>query len=149
MQTAVSRSYTIAPSGNAEHFGRTVFSYTRAQAIADGVLIDVTDTAVQAGFTLPVALTRGAWDDCVAWTDQDCERQVIQDEAGRLWDLLWVLRCRSLVKREAPTRELWFEVYRVPRDMKSRVPKPAGLKAVIHPGDGGEAVITILRAHEE
>ena len=48
MQTAVSRSYTAALSGNAEHFGRTVFSYTRAQAIADGALIDVTDTAVEA-----------------------------------------------------------------------------------------------------
>ena len=149
MQTAVSRSYTAALSGNAEHFGRTVFSYTRAQAIADGVLIDVTDTAVEAGFTLPVALSRAVWDDAVAWTDQDCRRLVIQDEAGRLWDLLWVLRCRSLVKREAPTRELWFEVYRVARDMKSRLPKPASFKALIHPGDGGEAVITILRPGEE
>ena len=149
MQSLAPSHSFVMPSGRADFLGEPAMSYTRAQAIADGVLIDVTESAVQAGFTLPVALSRAVWDDAVAWTDQDCRRQVIQDEAGRLWDLLWVLRCRSLVKREAPTRELWFEVYRVPRDMKSRLPKPASFKALIHPGDGGEAVITVLRPGEE
>jgi type I site-specific restriction endonuclease len=38
-------------------FGEVIFSYTRAQAIADRVLIDVTPTALEAGFRFPVATT--------------------------------------------------------------------------------------------
>jgi type I site-specific restriction endonuclease len=33
-----------------------IYSYTRKQAIADGVLIDVTELAKEAGFKCPVAL---------------------------------------------------------------------------------------------
>jgi hypothetical protein len=133
--------------GQAVLFGPPIT--TRAQAIAEGVLIDVTDTAVQAGFAIPVAMTCSAWEDVVAWTEEDSRRQVPQQEARRLWNVLWVLRCRSLAKRDASTRELWFEVCRVPRDRKCRLPKAAALKALIHPGDGGEAVITVMRPGEE
>ncbi len=38
-----------------------IHSYTRRQAIADGVLLDVTDQAKEAGVTLPVAFTATAW----------------------------------------------------------------------------------------
>jgi hypothetical protein len=34
-----------------------IYSYTRKQAIADGVLIDVTELAKEAGFKCPVAFT--------------------------------------------------------------------------------------------
>ena len=37
-------------------------AYTRAQAIADGILVDVSETAREAGFNIPVALTRTVWD---------------------------------------------------------------------------------------
>jgi hypothetical protein len=40
-------------------FGEVIFSYTRAQAIADRVLIDVTPTALVAGFRFSVAVTAG------------------------------------------------------------------------------------------
>ena len=43
-----------------------IFSYTRAQAIADGVLVDVSELAKQAGFRFPVAVTAGVWAECVA-----------------------------------------------------------------------------------
>lgn len=61
-----------------------IYSYTRAQALADGVLVDVSDIAREAGFRVPVALTRTAWEDCVAWSAEDSRRQVHQDESGRL-----------------------------------------------------------------
>jgi type I site-specific restriction endonuclease len=44
----------------AEIFGEPIHSYTRADAFADGYLVDVTDTAREAGFRFPVALTRAA-----------------------------------------------------------------------------------------
>jgi hypothetical protein len=42
-----------------------VHRYGRRQAIADGVLVDVTATAREAGFRYPVALTRAVWDNYV------------------------------------------------------------------------------------
>ncbi|MEA2079735.1 MAG: DUF6573 family protein [Pseudomonadota bacterium] len=65
-------------------FGDIISTYTRAQAIEDGVLIDVSSTARDARFNWPVAMTAGAWADCVAWSDRDSQRQVYQDQSGRL-----------------------------------------------------------------
>ena len=44
--------------GSESLFGEVIFSYTRAQAIADRVLIDVTPTAVEAGFPVPCGRNR-------------------------------------------------------------------------------------------
>jgi hypothetical protein len=43
-----------------------IHRYTRADAIRDGVLIDVSATAREAGFKYAVALTAAAWAQCVA-----------------------------------------------------------------------------------
>ena len=43
--------------GSESLFGEIIFSYTRAQAIADRVLIDVTPTALETGFRFPTAVT--------------------------------------------------------------------------------------------
>ena len=47
--------------GNAAAFGPVLSVYTRAQAIEDGILVDVSDTAREAGFNIPVAVTRTVW----------------------------------------------------------------------------------------
>jgi hypothetical protein len=61
------------------------YRYSRADAIADGVLIDVSTVAREAGITYPVALTSAVWARCVTVPPGvEC-----QDEAGRLWDVLW------------------------------------------------------------
>jgi hypothetical protein len=39
-----------------------VYSYTRAQAVADGVQVEVTQTAQEAGIRFPVFLTRTVYD---------------------------------------------------------------------------------------
>ncbi|MCX6698305.1 MAG: hypothetical protein NTV68_00020, partial [Methanomicrobiales archaeon] len=46
-------------------FGEVIFRYTRAQAIEDGVLIDVTVTAKEIGIKYPVALTTAVYDEYV------------------------------------------------------------------------------------
>ena len=38
-----------------------IFSYTRAQAIEDGVLVDLTEWAAETGFKIPVACTATVW----------------------------------------------------------------------------------------
>jgi type I site-specific restriction endonuclease len=46
----MSNFQSIKKDGSEILFGEVIFSYTRAQAIADRVLIDVTPTALEAGF---------------------------------------------------------------------------------------------------
>jgi hypothetical protein len=43
-----------------------ILRYTRADALRDGVLIDATAVAREAGIRYPVALTRAAWERGVA-----------------------------------------------------------------------------------
>ena len=69
-------------------FGDVIYSYTRSQAVADGVQVEVTKTAQEAGLRLPVFLTRAVYDAYVTVPPG----VIGQDEAGRLWDLVWLLR---------------------------------------------------------
>ena len=134
---------------NAESFfGKVISTYTRAQAIDDGVLIDVGDMAQEAGFKLPVAMTAAAWADCVAWSADDSERQVHQDQSGRLWDVLF-MASHAIRTHTGQTSRLPFTLYRVPRDGCARKSELAQLKVVIGPGDRGEPVITILFPNED
>ena len=72
-------------------FGSVIYSYTRKQAVADGVQVDVTKTAKEAGISFPVFLTRTVWDTYVALPpDGQCGTH--QDEAGQLWDIVWMTR---------------------------------------------------------
>lgn len=127
-------------------FGNLIYAYTRAQAIADGVLVDVSEVAGEAGFRIPVAVTAAAWADCVAWSDADSQRQTCQDESGRLWDVLWMA---SLAARRADMERIPFQFYRVPRGGRATQPKLTTLHLHIGPGDAGEAVITILMPTED
>jgi hypothetical protein len=69
-------------------FGEPVYVYTRKQALADGVQVDVTKTAQEAGIRFPVFLTRTVWDAYVTVPPNVTG----QDEAGRLWDIIWMTR---------------------------------------------------------
>ena len=59
-----------------------ICTYTRAQAIEDGYLVDVTETAKEAGIRYPVALTRAVWDGII--TPDPRAVKWGQDEAGRM-----------------------------------------------------------------
>ena len=130
-------------------FGDIISTYTRAQAIEDGVLIDVSPTAKESGFEWPVSMTAGAWADCVAWSDTtDSRTQVYQDESGRLWDVIFMAFQAICLSREVGDR-LLFRLYRVPRDGRSTDAELMTLKLVVGPGDGGEPVITIVLPDED
>jgi hypothetical protein len=81
-------------------FGPVIYSYTRAQAVADGVQVEVTKTANEAGIRFPVFLTRTVFDAYVAVPPGvEC-----QDEVGRLWDIVWMLRFAILRSRPGVDR---------------------------------------------
>ena len=143
-----STNKTPANSGCHNLFGEVIYSYTRAQAIDDGVLIDATEMAREAGFKWPVALTAAAWSDCVAWSDADNERQVYQDQSGRLWDVLFMASFAVRTANNAK-RQLQFDLLRIPRNGRSTTSQRLTLKLILGPGDGGEPVITIMLPGED
>ena len=81
-------------------FGPVIYSYTRAQAVADGVQVEVTKTAQEAGIKFPMFLTRAVFDAYVAVPPGVTG----QDEAGRLWDVVWMTRFAILRARPGVDR---------------------------------------------
>ena len=133
-------------------FGPVIHQYTRAQAIADGVLVDVSKTAREAGLKWPVALTRAVWVDCAEWTERDKEKSRSldgQSTSGRLWDILYMARIAIIASpNTGDGRILHYEIERVPKpgcDRRRRV----RLKLVTGPGDNHEPVMTIMLPDED
>jgi len=126
-----------------ELFGEVISSYSRAQAIEDGVLVDVSATAKEAGIKFPVALTSTVWGQYV----EVPEGVSCQDETGRLWDILWMFRCAA-AKFDGST--LLFKLY-VRNHNRERLNSRdlVTLKAVCGPGDDGEPVVTIMLPDED
>ena len=128
-------------------FGPVIYVYSRAQAIADGVLVDVTETAKEAGFKLPVVITEALHNRL---TPTKADQTIGQDYDGRLWDVLWL--AAFTIKLAGPgTDTVLFTVEQQEVDAKSETtnaslqPKKVDLRlrAVCGPGDEGEPVITI------
>lgn len=119
-----------------------VYSYTRAQALADGVLVDVTETAKELGVKIPVALTHAVWHRYVELTP--AAERACNDERGRLWDVLWMFRWAATSSPDAS--EVVFSLLVV---TDSVAPSLVQLKAICGPGDEGEPVITIMLLEED
>lgn len=118
-----------------------IHSYSRREAIADGVLIDVSDTSREAGFQYPVAITATAWARCVEvpaavpW----------QDEAGRLWDVLTMLG-HAVRRSSYPNDRVQFDVL-VQNDRDGTT--PIRLYAVCGPDDDLSPCLTIMLPGED
>lgn len=123
--------------------GHIIASYTRQDAIEDGVLVDVTIVAKEAGFKWPVAVTRAVWDDCIHVSEEDSG---FQDQEGRLWDLLNLLR---LAARSSKGDTVTF------RMLVASKKYPGGKKnfdlwsKVTGEGEGGAPVLTVMQQGED
>lgn len=114
-----------------------ISTYSREQAIFDGVLVDVSTSSKEAGFKVPVAVTAAVWAELEPSRE---DAAVGQSAEGRLWDVLNILRANA---RDADT--VHFEVFIAHRDEQQLV----HLKAVIGPGDDAAPVITIMLPNED
>jgi hypothetical protein len=118
-----------------------IHSYSRADALADGVLVDVTESARAAKFRIPVAMTRTIWTRCVEV--RDGVRNM--SESVRLWRVLHALHI-GIALCFAGTDRLTF---------KLDVPGADGaidhveILAVCGPGDDGDPVLTLMVPGEE
>ena len=124
-------------------FGEVIYTYTRKQAIADGFQVEVSKTAQEAGIRFPVFLTRTVYDAFVTVPPNVTG----QDEAGRLWDVVWMLRF-AILKAQPGQARLPFALY-VRND--NRAPRLIKLVAMCGPldMDAPEPAITIMMPDED
>lgn len=87
-------------------FGDPAYTYTREQAIEDGTFADVTKLAHEAGFKIPVAITKGVAALC---EPSEKAKSCGQSFEGRLWDVLW-MALLAIKNAEKPDRFLPFKV---------------------------------------
>jgi hypothetical protein len=118
-----------------------IFSYTRQQAIDDGVLVDLTEWAKETGFRVPVACTAAVWHQYVV--PPPGSESWGQSERGRAHDLLWML---FLSARKQAGSRVDFEVSFLNGQQQQEIGK---FYALCGPGDQGEPVITIMLPHED
>lgn len=111
--------------------------YSRAQALADGALIDVSSVSKQVGYKVPVAVTELVW-TFLAPSERD--RRHGQTLHSRLRDVLEALK-RSAEYVEALIR---FDVDIV--DLGDR--RTWRLQAIISVDENGEPTVTIMFPHE-
>jgi hypothetical protein len=128
--------------------------YTRADGLRDGTLVAApVNLTRDAGISIPVAMTRAVWAGYVSPYYLAQLRD--QDETGRLWDLLWMLRMAAVNTRGASI--IHFKVIfalmqnRAGRNGQylRRETQTITFKAVCGPGDDGEPVITIMLPGED
>lgn len=112
-------------------------TYSRAQAIADGVLVDLTDTARKYGFRYPVACTEGVWSGAIAGNNED-------ETETRTNIRALLLKLYDAIRAGNGGDELHF------RAVNRRNPSaPINLWAKCHPGDNAEPVLTIMLEGED
>jgi hypothetical protein len=119
-----------------------IHSYSRAQALLDGLLVDASALAREAGFRYDVALTRAAWERCVSVP----EGVVGQDVEGRLWDVVHMLA--AAVRRGGEGTEVAFAVH-VRNSNRRGTPPAVELRAVCGAGDDGQPVVTVMLPGED
>ena len=114
-------------------YGPMIFSYTRAQAIEDGVLIDVTDLALQAGLRLHTVITCGV----AAELAPSHGGPAVRDEVIR--DILHAFR-QAIQNDLAAGKNT---------DRADFTVNGVELYALIGPGDDAEPVLTVMLIGED
>jgi len=116
--------------------------YTRAQALEDGVLVDLTDWAREAGFKIPVAVTAGVWGVLKPSKELEAEGE---DVAGRAWDMFTILL--HAIRGASGGDQVHF----APLFTLKPGERPEGVEmwAKSGPGDNMEPVITVMLRGED
>ena len=122
------------PSALTEFFGEPISTYTRAQAIADGVLVDVSEQAKRFGIRFAVAITDGLYSALTQASQTDAFKPLCID--------LLLITMRQRISRTSDTDRIDF-VVKVPHAA------PIGAYALCTPGDTPEPVLTVLLPHED
>lgn len=120
-------------------FGPVIYSYSRKQAIEDGVLVDVTKTAKEAGFKWPFAMTAEVW----GLIEDIPKKYGHEDVQGRLWDVL-MMALFKIGASKGKCDMLFFDVI-----LHHSVGDRLDLKLIAGPGDDSSPVLTLMLPHQD
>ena len=114
-----------------------IYSYTRKQALQEGVLVDVSKMAKKAGIKYPTAVTEAVWTLLFAYPEESGQSVI-----SRLWDTLCLF---AVAASKTHSQEVHFKV---------AYEQEGGLQDVdlwgwCGPGDEGEPVLTIMLEGED
>ncbi len=134
-----------APDNDVSPFGDVIYAYTRAQAIEDGTLVNVTEMAKEAGKKYPTAVTEALWNGYIEPTEQLKDQG--QSMQGRLWDVLFLF---TLAAKTSPKgcSELFYKVNFLMENGDSCKLETVTIKAVCRPGDDSAPCITLMLLNE-
>lgn len=124
-----------------EIFGPVISRYTRAQALEDGELVDLTEWGsskpggMMGGFTVPVAVTRALWAAIEALPPA-----AGASVRGRAHDVLWMGSLAARAAGRADREDAYYKLHLPRKGTRKRL---VTLRINIGPGDEGEPVITI------
>ena len=122
-------------------WGTPIFRYTRADALRDGVLHDITEVASTcADLPLPAAITDGLW-RCLT---KERAFDISDENLKHLCYSLLFARVRLIPSTSIPSAVGPTFVFRVRLDGKEIV-----VKCVAHPGDDGKPVVTLMKEDED
>ena len=124
-----------------DYFGEIIHSYTRAQALADGVLVDVPPLGKEAGIKYPVAMTRTLYEGVIVPDESGKDHG--QSVDGRLWDAVFMLR-HAIVNGDGGA----VLTYRAIFVMKGKQ-EEVEIKGMCGPSDDGSPCITLMYPHED
>ena len=115
-------------------FGPVIFSYSRVQAIADGVLVDISGLPiVRQHWRAPMACTAAVWTEIQDAVSHGC------DIDGVLHDLSWMAKCA--IKLDPGQDHVLFDCT-VGTNLRQ-------YKLHCGPGDDGQLVLTLMFANED
>jgi hypothetical protein len=135
-----------------------ISAYSRAQAIEDGVLIDISTLAREAGLKFPVAVSAAVFFVLAPWAQarrgdiaKPAEGEPLygqgQSFEGRAWDLLQIL-LYEIRRGQGGERVDFAPLFLMPRYTQQR-PMPVKMYARCGPGDNGEPVVTVMMPNED
>lgn len=130
-----------------EFWGKPISVYTRAQALADGVLVDLTETAKLFGFKIPLACTDTVWRS-LDWPVGH-KPGLGQSTAGRVHDALTMARLAANAAAQAGESVVDFDFLLVPVSGEGETPHVVKLRLTVSGGDSGEPVLTLMYPGEE
>ena len=118
-----------------------VYAYTRAQALADGVLVDITPAASEFGFRYPTAISA---DLAARLSPNEREENLGQSFAGRLKDVLFLASIAAGVAGPSDRLRIDISLFEIDETPPHRTRRSTlSLWLMVGPGDTHEPVITI------
>jgi hypothetical protein len=121
-------------------FGDIIYSYSREQAIEDGVLVNLPEHITRQYFKFPVAITSSVWHLIEMAIDNLQHQNSLE---GVLCDILWMSQ-RGITKRIDESQHLFQVIITGVGKKRNHT-----LKIMCHPGDQGEPVLTVMMPEED